>query len=392
VSVIDRRQLLSGLLASTFGAGAWSLLAAPVLAREAPDEGPSPAWVERLAQARIAPWEGGSRQELVGLRAMNPEYDLMTRTFTAMGLADLALQHPDRWLPRVVAALDAMIADTTSSLEAHGQSFFLMGYGQGWQEPSLFVDGEHLLVMALRRLLRDEPALASRSRALGAALAERMASTRSHSWPSYPDECWAFCNTLALSALRALERLDGTAYGALARDFVSNARRSLLHPETKMLLSAYTAGGRRREDPEGSSIWASTHFLRAVDATFAQEQYELARDHFGRVWLGFGFGREWVGRGAIDVDSGPVVPLVGASPSSSGLAILAARSAGDRGFSRALHASLGLFALPRDEDGLRTYRTSNALGDAVILAGCTAGPVWEALGSWTSGPIAQGRG
>jgi hypothetical protein len=360
--------------------GAWALGAAPVLAREAPGSGPSPAWVERLARARIAPWEGGSREELAALRAMNPEYDLMTRTFTAMGLADLALQLPDRWQDRAVAALDAIIVDTDTSLQRHGQSYFLMGYGQGWQEPSLFVDGEHLLVIALRRLLHDDPALASRSRALGAAVAERMASTSSRSWPSYPDECWAFCNTLALAALRALEILDGTAYGALARDFVSTARSHLLDPNTGMLLSAYTVAGRRREAPEGSSIWASTHFLRAVDASFAQEQYALAREHFGRVWLGFGFGREWVDRGATDVDSGPVVPLVGASPSSSGLAILAARSAGDHAFSRALHASLGLFALPRDQEELRTYRTSNALGDAVILAGCTAGPVWNVLG------------
>lgn len=388
-AVLGRRQVLSGLFAAACGVGGWRALAPRVLGREAPGEGELRGWVERLAEARLLPWEGGPKDELMALRAMNPEYDLMARTFTAMGLADLALMAPARWKERAIRALDAMIADTDGQIEARGQDAFLLPYGHGWDQPSLFVDGERLLVMTIRRLLQEQETLAERSQALGAAIAERMASTPSCSWPSYPDECWAFCNTLALVALRALQILDGTSHEALTRAHVAALRRSLTDPGTGMILSAWTVAGRRREDPEGSSIWATSHFLRAVDPAYADEQYALAREQLGRVWLGFGFGREWVEDGLMDVDSGPIVPIVGASPSSSGLAILAAQGAGDRAFSRALYASLGLFALPRDEGGLRTYRAGNAVGDAVIFAASTTGPLWRVLGSGIAPGLAR---
>lgn len=403
--MINRRQLLRGLVAAGAGVGSFAVCAPPFFARETPREGDVPPWVERLAEARIRPWETGDLSEIESIRALNPEYDLMSRTFLALALADLAIVLPERWSARAIATIDAMIEDTDRRIAAEGQRAFLMSYGHGWTEPSLFVDGERLLVMTIRRLLacdalcsirrmQDRSALAVRSRALGEDIAQRMSSTPCCSWPSYPDECWAFCNTLALAALRALTVLDGTPYHTLAERFVAAAKRSLRDSDTGLLVSAYTVAGHHREDPEGSSIWATTHFLRAVDVGFADAQYVRAREHFGRNWLGFGFGREWVSRGMTDVDSGMVVPLVGASPSSSGLAFLAARSAGDTRFYRSLHASLSLFGLPRDNDGLRSYRAGNAVGDTVILAGCTAGPLWERIGSFVSRPVAsaaQGR-
>ena len=201
-----------------------------------------------------------------------------------------------------------------------------------------------------------------------------------------------FCNTLALAALRMLTVLDGTSYAPLAGRFVAFCRRSLTDPRTGLLVSSYEPSGSAIEGPEGSSIWASVHFLRAVDEDLAEEQYALARRYFGRSILGFGFAREWISGGAMDVDSGLVVPLVGASPSSSGLAFLAARSSHDRRFFRALHASLSLFGLPRDRSGVREYRASNPVGDAVILAGHTAGPLWDHIGSFASSAVARAGG
>lgn len=123
--------------------------------------------------------------------------------------------------------------------------------------------------------------------------------------------------------------------------------------------------------------------LRLVDPALAREQYALARAALGRDLLGFAWATEWPSgvEGAVDIDSGPIVPLMRASPSSSGLALLAARSFGDDRFSDALAASLGLAAIPDDAPDGRRFLASNALGDAVVLAGLTCGPLWDALGA-----------
>lgn len=374
--MIDRRSVLRGALALGCGVGGWAVAAGPVMAQV------SPARIERLAATALSPWEGGSRDGLAAVGAMNPEYDLMSRTFLAMALGDLALGDPGRWRQRAVAALDAVIADTDERCRSGGQDTFLLGYGRGWQQPSLFVDGERLMVLQIRRLLRDDPALAVRARALADAVAERMASTPTRSWPSYPDECWTFCNTLALAALRAVDLTDGTDHADLCASFAASAR-ARVDPDTGMLVSGYTLAGRAVQGPEGSSIWASAHFLRLVDPALAAEQYALARLLLGRVVFGFGYAREWPEQvsGVEDVDSGPIVPGFEASPSSSGLAILAARSFGDRRYANALLAALELAGMPRDDGTTLRYQASNAVGDAVILAGLTVGPLWRALGA-----------
>ena len=65
------------------------------------------------------------------------------------------------------------------------------------------------------------------------------------------------------------------------------------------------------------------------------------------------------------------------SPSSSGLALVAAASFEDDRFLTALLRSLEFAAFPvRDETGLR-YAASSQLGDAVLLYALTAGPLWE---------------
>ena len=64
----------------------------------------------------------------------------------------------------------------------------------------------------------------------------------------------------------------------------------------------------------------------------AADQYRRARKELGRELLGFGYAREWPVSwvGQEDVDSGPVVPVLGVSAGSSGLAFLGARAFDDR--------------------------------------------------------------
>ena len=77
------------------------------------------------------------------------------------------------------------------------------------------------------------------------------------------------------------------------------------------------------------------------------------------------------------MDAGEIVPVLGASTSASGLAIVAARAFGDQAYHRALRRSLLVAAGKQEEDGRVRFARSNALGDAVILWGMVHGPVFD---------------
>jgi hypothetical protein len=79
----------------------------------------------------------------------------------------------------------------------------------------------------------------------------------------------------------------------------------------------------------------------------------------------------------MDVDSGPVIPGLGASASASGLAIMGAASFGDLGYFRSLLASLEFAGFPREREGRLRYHASNPVGDAVLLYAMTEGPLWD---------------
>ena len=48
---------------------------------------------------------------------------------------------------------------------------------------------------------------------------------------SYPDECWMFCNSVALAAIRMADVLDGTDHSELLRRWVEMAKRKLTDPQ-----------------------------------------------------------------------------------------------------------------------------------------------------------------
>lgn len=136
---------------------------------------------------------------------------------------------------------------------------------------------------------------------------------------SYPDECWTFCNTVALAATRLADALDGTDHADLRAAWCARARRRLVDPGTGMLVSSYTLDGRIGDGPEASSLFMAAHDLLVVDPALARDQYRRARRAFGRSVLGFGYAREWPdAAGRDDVDSGPTVPGWGPTRARAG--------------------------------------------------------------------------
>jgi len=196
---------------------------------------------------------------------------------------------------------------------------------------------------------------------------------------SYPDECWMFCNTVALAAIRASDRLDGGDHSAFFQRWLRTAKAKLVDRRTGLLVSSFALDGRCQDGPEGSSIWLSAHCLQVIDEQFAADQYRRARKELGRQVLGFAYAREWPvsWEGACDVDSGPVIPGLGVSAGSSGLALLGARAFDDGPYFRGLRTSLDFAAFPRQREGRLRYCAGNQVGDAVLLYAAVLGPAWD---------------
>jgi hypothetical protein len=341
---------------------------------------------DALLARQVELWEDPKERGRVleQMRASNEEWDFMGRTFLVLALGNMALRQPDQ-RERYLAIIDRIVDETRAIERERGMFHFLMPYAQDRPfvvEParSAFIDGEIALMLGTRELVA--PRSGGRQE-----LAERTAALRAHmeqspvlSAESYPDECWTFCNTVALAAMRMEDVIRGEHRGQeLAERWLERARAELVDPETGLLISSFTVSGRHLDGPEGSSIWVSSHALMLVDPEFAKDQYDRARRQLGVDFLGFGWAREWPrsAAGRSDIDSGPIVPIVGASAGSSGLALLGASAFGDDAWLASLLTTLEFAAFPVRRAGSLRYAASNQVGDASLVYALSVGPLWE---------------
>ncbi len=337
-----------------------------------------------LARRHVDLWmqpEGGTA-DIDVMRINNPEWDFMGRTFLVLSLANMCLHEPElrhTYLP----VIDRIIEDTDRIAQTKGIEYFLLRYAtesQFVQQPvrSIFVDGELALMMGARRFLAEHERFRERMRELVHITADRMAVGPVLSCESYPNECWIFCNTVALAAIKMHEILDGEDHGQLLRDWVATAQRKLVHKETGLLCSSYTYDGQMLDGPEGSTLWTAAHCLQIVDEAFAEDQYRRAKSEIAHQYLGFGWAGEWPSSwlGPMDVDSGPVIPILDVGAGSSGQAFVAAASFGDTEYYRSLATTLMFAGFPQVRDGRMRFCASNQVGDAVLLYSTVAGPLW----------------
>jgi hypothetical protein len=280
--------------------------------------------------------------------------------------------------------MDAIIDETTLLEKEHGFYYFSMPYAKSAPYVDLparsqFVDSEILLMMMARRYVRERPEWKPLVFERARAMVERMERSPVLSAESYPNECWTFDNALALAGLRLHDALDGADHHALMREWSRRAKTQLVDEKTGLLVSEYAHDGTHQDGPEGSSIWMVVHALSLVDEPFAKSQYARARGQLRRSILGFDLAREWPVSvpGRVDVDSGPVIPLLDASPASSGLAFVAAKAFGDDAFYAGLLRSLHFAAFPVEQGDTLHFAASNMVGDAVLLYSQVMGPLWD---------------
>ena len=337
-----------------------------------------------LAAAQSALWEapGARAGAAAQMRRTNAEWDFMGRTFLVLSLANLGLASPGE-APRRLAVMDAVIDETLRLEREKGVYYFLMDYAREGafvdaKKRSVFQDGEIALMLAARRCLAEREDYRAEFAARAASVLEQMTNGPVLCAESYPDECWMFCNAVGLAVLRCSDALDGTDHRAFVRRWLDTARQKLVDPQTGLLISKFTLRGEPGDGPEGSSIWMVAHCLQLVDPAFARDQYDRSRRELGRTLLGFGYAREWPDTwvGPADVDSGPVIPVLGISAGSSGMALIAAAAFGDGDYLSDLLTTLDFGGFPvRDARGLR-YAASNQVGDAAMLYALVQGPLW----------------
>ena len=342
---------------------------------------------QKLLNAQLKTWADPQKRdiELKRLKESNPEWDFMFRTYFSLSLLNQAIAEPlnkDVYLDIV----DAIIEDTLSIEKEFGDRYFHMSYNP-WlslNTPSLFTHGELGLILGLRCMVDDDSKWKNEFKHRVEIIETHMLSSSVLCGESYPDECWIFCNTFSLVAIKVYDRVFDTDHSEFFVKWVNIAKTKLIHEETGLLVSAFHVDGRPHsvgEFPEGSSIWMASHLLEPIDKEFAREQYDLARKELGRIKIGLGYAREWPEsiKSGIDIDSGVVVPVVEAGLASSGLALIAASAFEDDLFQEALVRSLMLAGFPEIQGDSIYFRAGNRLGDAVLLYALCQGPAWDML-------------
>lgn len=386
--MLKRRDVLRGAL--VFGAvgAVWTTQMHRFLepsARAVEASEPLSARAHAAATTLVRRAGGGAQRK--ALRRFNAEWDLLERMIGGLALACVAFRSAERHDEAAAATREMALAAHHQARE-YGHITFLLPYARHgrWRGPerSLFVDGEiaHLLGTALM-LNPGDAALRSAFEARIRHVVSILERSSMGGGESYPDECWTFCNMTALAALRMAEVHLGHDHAGLQRAFLTGIRKHLIHEPTGLLQSAFTWRGEISQPPEGSSLWWSTHALRLFEPELARDQYQRSVAELVARPMGFAYAREWPEgvEAAVDIDSGAIVPGLGASPASSGLALVAARSFGDTDLARALWASVELAGFPDESNGESRLKAGNALGDAVAAYGLVQGPVWNRLGA-----------
>jgi hypothetical protein len=382
------KKLLAGLCALALATAIWipclHFFFAKDVAAFRPAEGLSPK-ARQLAARQLQVWTDPElrRRELGRMRASNAEWDFMGRTFLVWSLAEMSVRNPGA-RAEYLKTMDRIIEETLHLEKEHGMYFFLMPYARARpyvMQParSHFLDSEIALMLAVRRMVEEKPDYQPLLHERIEAMLARMQQGPVLSAESYPDECWMFDNAVSLAAIKLADCLDGSNHAAFLRQWLDLAKQKLVDPKTGLLVSSFTVDGRPLDGPEGSSIWLVAHCLRLVDEDFAQDQYRRARKELGRSLAGFAWSHEWPAswNGPMDIDSGPVIPVLEISAGASGMAFIGASSFGDAGYLTALAATLDFSAFPLLKEGRLKYCASNQVGDAALLYAAVLGPLWE---------------
>jgi hypothetical protein len=324
---------------------------------------------EALSDGVITQVAAGVSEEQfkTGSARFDSEWVFGTSMMAAVGLAQVAKQHPERkdeHLPAIRAAVDAMLAP-------EGHRFDTDAWGE---DPLAVLDGDrgHVaflgylgLAMSLERELDPEGPHAELHDRVIDALVRRFEAHPGRAVETYPDERYPVDNAAGIAAIA----LAG-GHEDVVQAWIRTCRARWIDPETGLLYQNVTDDGHGW--PRGSGTMLAAFFLGYADPSLSKELFEAGKRELVGTTIGWTALREYP-RGVDkpgDIDSGPLV--AGYSISATGFAVGAARMHGDEELYARLVATAELFGAPANTNEGMRWVTGGPLGDAILLAMLTA--------------------
>jgi len=376
---------------------------------------PSPSWVARLvalaaallASRLVAPWWCGrdASRWMDGDRALadslaaecvafearddaaraapardrfSGEWALVTHQMIALGLAQIALAHPEervRLAPEVTrAALKSFRPEMrdfgTRAWRGEDAMASLAGpHGHAYLAYSA-------LALGMARLL--DPAfprpVARQHDALIAAYERRLLASPTGLIETYPGEAYPTDTAAVAAAIAVHGRATGADHArVLARWEALVEARQIDRASGLVFQRMGALDGRPHDAPRGSGTALAAYFAGFADRAVARDLADGLWRHESSFW-GFGAIREYGEgySGAGDVDSGPV--LLGVSVSATGFALAPARASGQRAVFARLYRTTDLFGAPVASGGRLRFLPGGPIGNALLLAMLTSGP------------------
>ncbi len=305
------------------------------------------------------------------------EWTLGTYQMAALGLAQVALAHPElkaELVPLIEASVERLIAPETTAFGA-----------EAWHAAALddlATDRGHAYLGYINLALGMLRIVAPRNRFTGLhdritdALARRIEHAPHGLIETYPNEAYPADVASVIGSIGLHDRGAGSDHHALLTAWAETFRARWIDPRSGMI---FQTGDATTGLPRGPA--RASHTALAVYAlSFALP--ELSLDLFRALqrsqhasFFGFGAIREDAPGhgGSADIDSGPVVLGVGVS--ATGFSLAGARIHGDRALYTELYRTADLFGVPRKSGDGRRFVSGGPLGDAILLAMLTARPL-----------------
>ncbi len=326
---------------------------------------------DAVADAALAPVTAASFH--TGNARFDGEWAMGTQQMTVLGLAQVALAHPElraRYRPAIDAAAARLVDDATFA-------FATAAWGVGpWA--SLDDDRGHgylgyvaLALGSLRELDPDTIHAAAHDHLVD-ALVRRVEAHPLGIVQTYPGEAYPCDLAAIVGAIAQHGRITGVDRSALVQRMASTYRARWIDPDSGYLVQSLRPDGGPLDAPRASGTALAGYFWSFADGDLADELDRAVLEVGAASLFGFGGIREYApghaGHG--DIDSGPVV--LGLSVSGTGFSIAAARRRGDADRFVELVRTASLFGIPVEHDGTRRFVTGGPLGNAILLTMLTA--------------------
>jgi hypothetical protein len=306
------------------------------------------------------------------------EWALVTHQMTALGLAQIALAHPEeqgRLAPEITRA-------ALKSFRPEMRDFGTRAWGGEDAMASLASPHGHAylsyaaLAVGMARLLdpsfpRD---VAARHDALIGAYERRLLASPTGLIETYPGEAYPTDCAAVAAAIAVHGRATGKDHARVLAHWAALVRKTQIDPASGLVVQRMNAStGAPHDAPRGSGTALGAYFAGYADRSLARELAAGLFRNESTFW-GFGAIREYApGHGGSgDVDSGPVV--LGVSVSATGFALAPARAHGYRDAFTALYRTTDLFGAPETSGGTLRFLSGGPIGNALLLAMLTSGP------------------